>query len=191
MPEVAAAQTRHRSRLADWWAEGIKYQKLCRSLGGTEGSNPSPSSGESKTNPIESSSLPTSSRLPGFCWLGRCSVPGTHQLPPDGPIRELGRLFSEFSSRSAPIALATRAPPIVAPHIRADSGFSERIFVFHPKSSYFHLSQTCRRFAVRRNAHGKVFIGQHEARLVVVAGSRRLPPAGSGTGRFRVKRHRL
>jgi hypothetical protein len=47
VPEVAAAQTRHRSRLADWWAEGIKYQKLCRSLGGTEGSNPSPSSGES------------------------------------------------------------------------------------------------------------------------------------------------
>jgi hypothetical protein len=36
------------------------------------------------------------------------------------------------------------------------------------------LSQTCRRFAVRRNAHDKVFIGQHEARLVVVAGSRRL-----------------
>jgi hypothetical protein len=27
---------------------------------------------------------------------------------------------------------------------------------------------------LRRNAHDKVFIGQHEARLVVVAGSRRL-----------------
>ena len=71
-------------------------------------------------------------------------------------------------------------------HIRADYGFAGRIFVFHPKSSYFHLSQTCRRFAVRRNAHDKVFIGQHEARLVVVAGSRRL---GSGTGRFRARAH--
>ena len=71
-----------------------------------------------------------------------------------------------------------------ADHIRADYGFAGRIFVFHPKSSYFHLSQTCRRFAVRRNAHDKVFIGQHEARLVVVAGSRRL---GRETGRFRAR----
>ena len=71
-------------------------------------------------------------------------------------------------------------------HIRTDYGFAGRIFVFYPKSSYFHLSQTCRRFAVRRDAHDKVFIGQHEARLVVVAGSRRL---GSGTGRFRARAH--
>jgi len=30
--------------------EGIKYQTLCRSLGGIEGSNPSPSSAESGAN---------------------------------------------------------------------------------------------------------------------------------------------
>lgn len=63
-------------------------------------------------------------------------------------------------------------------------GFAERIFVFHPKLSYFYLWQTGRHFAVRRNARDKVFIDQHEVRLIVVAGSGRL---GRERDRYRAR----
>jgi len=69
-------------------------------------------------------------------------------------------------------------------HVRADYGFRGAQFRLHPKLSYFHLWQTGRRFAVRRNARDKVFIDQHEVRLIVVAGSGRL---GRERDRYRAR----
>ena len=69
-------------------------------------------------------------------------------------------------------------------HIRTDYGFAGRIFVFHPSRSTSIYRKHADALRCGVNAHDKVFIGQHEARLVVVAGSRRL---GRETGRFRAR----